>query len=121
MDRESFEKVHYYHYQIQNTRKSEDSSCLPLVIAGTKKDLDHVRRVTEEEGQALSKKYGCPVYEVSIAETPDEVCNVMADAMNQVKREFNRSQVGPEKMSTLNSMKRVFRKKITRSKSDSYH
>ena len=123
MDRDSFEKIHYYYYQIQNNRKCHGDflSCTPLVIVGTKKDLDHVRKVTEEEGRELSKKYGCPIFEISIAESPDEVYEAMMETMKLMKKEFNRNQVGQEKKSTLNNMKRVFKKKITRSKSDSYH
>merc|ERR1711976_609642 len=92
---------------------------LPLVLVATKTDLEHVRKVTEEETVAIGRRHGCPTYEVSVAENPDGVLLVIQDLLRQIKREFLRNLAGLEKRSSpLDNMKRVFKKKITRSKSD---
>ncbi|KAK4324095.1 hypothetical protein Pmani_005253 [Petrolisthes manimaculis] len=42
---------------------------VPAILLANKRDLDHARQVTVEEGQALSLQHGCQFYEVSAAES----------------------------------------------------
>lgn len=106
--------------RVQHVRHADNSrGFLPLVLVATKTDLEHVRKVTEDETVSLGRRYGSPTYEVSVAENPDGVSIVMQDLLRQIKREFLRNLAGFEKRaSPLDNMKRVFKKKITRSKSD---
>ena len=106
--------------RVHHTRHADHTrGFLPIVLVATKTDLEHVRKVTEDETVALGRRFGCPSYEVSVAENPDGVILVIQDLLRQIKREFLRNLAGLEKRtSPLDNMKRVFKKKITRSKSD---
>lgn len=42
---------------------------VPLILLANKRDLEHTRKITVEEGQALSLQHGCQFYEVSAAES----------------------------------------------------
>ena len=114
-DRETFQRLTHYHALARSMRKPE--STLPLVVVGNKKDLEHARCVSEQESRDMGSKFGCPSYEISIADAPEGVMMVMDEVLRQVKRELVRS-MGFEKKSTLNNMKRVLKKKMARSRSD---
>ena len=87
-------------------------------MVGNKRDLEHVRSVSEKEANDMASKFGCPSFEISIAEAPEGVAVVMDEVLRQVKKELVRSASCPEKRGALNNMKRVLRKKMARSKSD---
>lgn len=53
-----------YKKLINKVRASED---IPIVLIGNKFDLQHQRKVTLEEGQALAQQFGCPFFETSAA------------------------------------------------------
>lgn len=46
-----------------------ESTRLPLILLGNKRDLEHVRQVMLEDGQELALKFRCQFYEVSAAES----------------------------------------------------
>ena len=115
-DRDSFNRLTHYHALARSMRKPECT--LPLVMVGNKRDLEHIRCVTEKEANDMASKFGCPSFEISIAEAPEGVAVVMDEVLRQVKKELVRSVSCPEKRGALNNMKRVLRKKMARSKSD---
>lgn len=115
-DRDSFNKLTHYHALTRSMRKPD--STLPLVMVGSKRDLAHARCISEKEAIDMASKFGCPSFEISIAEAPEGVTAVMDELLRQVKRELIRSMASSEKRGPLNNMKRVLRKKMARSKSD---
>ncbi|XP_046404184.1 GTP-binding protein Rit1 isoform X1 [Ischnura elegans] len=63
-DRHSFQEALEYRKLISRVRATDD---IPLVLVGNKFDLQHQRKVSPEEGQALAHQFGCPFYETSAA------------------------------------------------------
>lgn len=61
-DRQSFEEAVEYRKLISKVRNSDD---IPIVLVGNKFDLQSARKVSQEEGQALARQYGCPFFETS--------------------------------------------------------
>lgn len=60
--RSSFEEIIAFHQQILRVK---DRDQFPMVIIGNKCDLDRERQVSEEEGQAIARQFGCPFMEAS--------------------------------------------------------
>lgn len=65
-DRGSFDAVRL---QLQTIRRGRKPSATPVVIVGNKRDLQHRRSVSGEEGRLLALTQRCGFFEVSAAET----------------------------------------------------
>ncbi|XP_048850390.1 ras-related and estrogen-regulated growth inhibitor-like protein [Brienomyrus brachyistius] len=67
-DRSSFNVVRQ---QLQHIRhcKSKIPGTVPVIIVGNKRDLQHRRTVSSEEGRLLALSVGCVFFEISAAET----------------------------------------------------
>lgn len=63
-DHRSFEEAAEYKKQIERVRHSDS---IPIVLVGNKYDLEPMRKVSTEEGQALARQLNCPFYETSAA------------------------------------------------------
>lgn len=50
---------------------------VPLILVGSKADLESDREVSKEDGKALADKFGCPFFETS-AKTRVNVDEVLA-------------------------------------------
>jgi len=61
-DRRSFEQISKYHQKILRVK---DTQSEPVIILGTKSDLDEQREVTTIEGQRLASELGCLFMETS--------------------------------------------------------
>lgn len=85
-DRHSFQEAVEYKKLINKVRASED---IPLVLIGNKFDLQHQRKVTLEEGQALAQQFGCPFFETSAA-----LRHFVDDAFHTLIREIRAKQNG---------------------------
>lgn len=99
------------------TNKTEEGST-PVVVVANKADLTHGLAVSKEEGREMARRSHSAFYEISIAESSDGVQEVISELLRQIKRHFVASQMVSEKRSTLRGVKRVLKKKIYRSKSD---
>lgn len=66
-DRASFEVVQQQVALIQKLSSSTNSS-VPMVVVGNKRDLQHRRIVSSEEGRLLAHSADCGFFEVSAAE-----------------------------------------------------
>ena len=109
---------------LQSHKSSQDGALykdrIPTVVVANKTDMSHVRQVGEDHGSTLHLKYRHPIFELSVAEMPKVVQDVMQELVLKVKRELSKAAVvtHTEKKSALTNMRRVFKQKITRSKSD---
>lgn len=66
--RYSFEAVEEYIDTIATIKKNSN---VPMVIVGTKIDLEDERNVSKSEGIELGQKYGVPFFEISCREIQD--------------------------------------------------
>ena len=117
-DKESLSKLDYFHSFITHVRRQDD--VIPAIVIGNKIDQSLARKVTTSEGQAVATRYECPWTEVTVAESKDGVLDAMDQLLKIIKREFGKSADGFGKKSTFNNVRKVFKKKVTRSRSDSF-
>jgi len=83
-DRASFTYLKQMFNHIQEVRCSQGKEKeVPMVILGNKGDMVHLRQVSSEEGEILSKDYDCNFSEVAAADQVTEV----ADAFHELCRE----------------------------------
>uniref|UniRef100_A0A3B5N1X2 small monomeric GTPase n=1 Tax=Xiphophorus couchianus TaxID=32473 RepID=A0A3B5N1X2_9TELE len=107
-DRASFEVVRQ---QLQLIRHSRKMSTAPLVIVGNKRDLQHRRSVSGEEGHLLAMTERCSFFEVSAAEAYHGVLLVFHQLVDLVRetRALRKSMAGVRGI--VRSVSAVFGKK----------
>ncbi len=107
-DRCSFDMVRQ---QLQHIRHSRKPSSIPVVIVGNKRDLQHHRSVSSEEGRLLALSQRCCFFEVSAAETYHSVLLVFHQLIKQVResRTMGKSSAGVRGI--VRSVSAVFGKK----------
>uniref|UniRef100_A0A096LVA1 small monomeric GTPase n=1 Tax=Poecilia formosa TaxID=48698 RepID=A0A096LVA1_POEFO len=107
-DRASFEVVRQ---QLQLIRRSRKMSMAPVVIVGNKRDLQHRRSVSGEEGHLLAMTERCGFFEVSAAETYHGVLLVFHRLVDLVRetRALRKSMAGVRGI--VRSVSAVFGKK----------
>ena len=106
-----------------------------LVLVANKADCPaHARRVTSDEGRRLAGRLDRPLYELSVAESPEAVTRAVDDVIAQVrhrdviKTRTSTGSMSPsspagsqDRISALTNVKRVLKEKIYRgSRSDSW-
>lgn len=97
----------------------------PMVLVANKLDLRNARTVSEAEGNTLAHQLECPVFEVSVADGYQGVSDAMSELIVQLRRDFVKCQsaanVSADKpRSKLYNMKKVLKKRIGRSHSDTF-
>jgi GTPase KRas protein len=102
--RPSFDAVQTLQQQLLSIKKK---SYVPMILVGTKCHKEHKRAVSKEEGEALTKSFGCPFLEVSIKERVN-----VEEAFFQIVREIRKSEIAKttkdsmeEEKTTWNSRK----------------
>uniref|UniRef100_A0A8C7XLS6 small monomeric GTPase n=1 Tax=Oryzias sinensis TaxID=183150 RepID=A0A8C7XLS6_9TELE len=107
-DRGSFDAVRQ---QLQLVRRSRKPASCPVVIVANKRDLQHHRSVSGEEGRLLALTQGCCFFEVSAAETYHSVLLVFHRLVDLVRetRALRKSSAGVRGI--VRSMSAVFGKK----------
>ena len=95
----------------------------PIVVVANKSDLASVRHVTEEEGAQLAEQLDCPKFELSVADGYQNVCECMQELLIQLKKDFVKNSSGAtasmdKSKSKLFNFKKGFKKRISRSHSD---
>jgi len=85
-DRASFTYLKQILNHIQDIRGPQGKEKeVPIVILGNKGDMVHLRQVSSEEGEILSKDYDCNFCEVAAADQVNEV----AEAFHELCREVS--------------------------------
>ncbi|MFT7806726.1 ras-related and estrogen-regulated growth inhibitor-like protein [Arapaima gigas] len=84
-DRASFNAVARQIHHIRSTKDSLGVEKVPIVIVGNKRDLQHCREVSSEEGRLLGLATDCPFYEVSAAENYQSILTMFHGLINRVK------------------------------------
>ncbi|GFN89857.1 ras-related and estrogen-regulated growth inhibitor [Plakobranchus ocellatus] len=125
-DRDSYQAACSFKDQLFQLRGSD----LPVVLVSNKHDLLTARAVTEDEGANLEGELDCPRFQISVAEGQEGVTQVMDELLVLIKRELVKSLTAPsptqdsvaglEKKSRLYNMKKAFKKRIVRSRSDTF-
>lgn len=93
-DRRSFEEAAEYKNQIERVRHTRN---IPIVLVGNKYDLEHCRKVSTEEGQALARQLNCPFYETSAA-LRHFVDDVFHALIGEIRKKEKAQQAAAEKM-----------------------
>jgi len=83
--RDTFNAVNRFHDHIVQVKQTKE---VPMILVGSKGDLEQDREVTKDEGKALADKFSCPFFETS-AKTRvnvDEVFEELVRIVQQSKR-----------------------------------
>lgn len=111
-DRASFDSVRQ---QVQYIRQAQQklSSSAPLIIVGNKRDLQHRRAVSSEEGRLLALSADCGFFEISAAEAHHGVVMVFHELLDQIReaRALKKGAAGFKGI--VRSMSAVFGRKRT--------
>lgn len=89
-------------------------------------DMLTARCVTEDDGASLAAQLDCPKFDISVADGYQGVSDAMEELLIQIKRDFIKSlttantQSGEKPRSKLFNMRKVLKKRIGRSHSDTF-
>jgi len=92
--RDTFASVNRFYDHILQVKGKEE---VPLILVGSKCDLEQDRDVQRSEGQALAEKFGCPFFETS-AKTRvnvDEVFTELVRIVQKSKMQQHPQEEGP--------------------------
>ncbi|OWF39159.1 ras-related and estrogen-regulated growth inhibitor-like [Mizuhopecten yessoensis] len=99
----------------------------PMVLIANKLDLRDARAVSEAESTSLAHSLECPLFELSVADGYQGVADAMEELIVQLRRDFvkcqsaaNVSSNADKPRSKLYNMKKVLKKRIGRSHSDTF-
>lgn len=109
-DKRSFEEALEYKKLISRHCHGDN---IPLVLVGNKSDLEHLRKVQTEEGEALARLWECPFHETSAA-LRNNVDEVFHDLIREIRlKEHNESIAALKAMkkqqSKAQKVKQVFK------------
>ncbi|XP_018421695.1 PREDICTED: ras-related and estrogen-regulated growth inhibitor-like protein [Nanorana parkeri] len=110
-DRDSFNVVRQQLQRIRQLKKRQGSA--PIIIVGNKRDLQHRREVSSEEGRMLAISSDCGFFEISAAETYHGSLVVFHQLLESVRenRSANKKNAGIKGI--VRSMSAVFGRKRT--------
>lgn len=98
----------------------------PVVLVANKCDMLTARCVTEDDGASLAAQLDCPKFDISVADGYQGVSDAMEELLIQLKRDFIKNlttanaQSGEKPRSKLFNMRKVLKKRIGRSHSDTF-
>lgn len=112
-DRASFNVVKQQIRRIQQVKKCHATDKVPVIIVGNKRDLQHRRLVSSEEGQLLAMSTDSGFFEISAAETYHGVLVVFHELLDLIKdaKTANKKSVGFKGI--VRSMSAVFGRRRT--------
>uniref|UniRef100_A0A6B2LKM7 Uncharacterized protein n=1 Tax=Arcella intermedia TaxID=1963864 RepID=A0A6B2LKM7_9EUKA len=77
----SFDEARRYHDKIKLVKDEED---VPIVLVANKADLEQMREVSKEQGEALAQEFQCPFFETS-AKSRMNVDQVFVEAIREMR------------------------------------
>ncbi|KAI5306342.1 Ras GTPase [Ascosphaera pollenicola] len=80
--RQSFEEIMTFQQQILRVK---DKDYFPMIVVGNKCDLEGERVVSQQEGEALAREFGCKFIETS-AKSRINVENAFYDIVREIRR-----------------------------------
>ncbi|XP_066531059.1 ras-related and estrogen-regulated growth inhibitor-like protein [Hoplias malabaricus] len=108
-DRASFNVVQK---QVQCIREAKSKLSAPIIIVGNKRDLQHRRAVSSEEGRLLALSADCGFFEISAAETYHAVLMVFHELLDLI-RESRVPKKAARLRGIVRTMSAVFGRKRT--------
>ncbi|XP_063804027.1 ras-related and estrogen-regulated growth inhibitor-like protein [Pseudophryne corroboree] len=110
-DRNSFSVVHQQLQRILQVKKRQ--VLVPIIIVGNKRDLQHRREVSSEEGRLLAISSGCGFFEISAAETYHGSLVVFHQLLETVRENRSSSKKNTGIKGIVRSMSAVFGRRRT--------
>ena len=80
--RSSFVDLNDFRDELIQIKKTED---VPLILVGSKCDLEYQRVVSKEEGKELARKWGCPFIECS-AKTSENIEEIFMQSLRHAMK-----------------------------------
>ncbi|XP_036421511.1 ras-related and estrogen-regulated growth inhibitor-like protein [Colossoma macropomum] len=109
-DRASFNVVRR---QVQRIRQAKSKLSAPVIIVGNKRDLQHRRAVSSEEGRLLALSADCGFFEISAAETYHGVLVVFHELLDLIREARTPKKGAAGFRGIVRSMSAVFGRKRT--------
>lgn len=109
-DRASFNVVRQ---QVQRIRQARAKLTAPIIIVGNKRDLQHRRAVSSEEGRLLALSADCGFFEISAAETYHGVLVVFHELLDLIRESRVHKKGAAGFRGIVRSMSAVFGRKRT--------
>ena len=96
--KDTFNAVHRFYDHILQVKGKDE---VPLILVGSKCDLETDREVSKDEGKALAEKFSCPFFETSAKTrvTVDEVFEELVRIVQKSKKQETDND-GKEKAAT---------------------
>ncbi|XP_075699373.1 ras-related and estrogen-regulated growth inhibitor-like protein [Rhinoderma darwinii] len=108
-DRDSFNVVRQQLQRIRQLKKRHGS--VPTIIVGNKRDLQHRRQISSEEGRLLAIASDCDFFEISAAETYHGSLVVFHQLLETVRESRSKKSAGIKGI--VRSMSAVFGRRRT--------
>lgn len=112
-DRASFNVVRQQVQRIRQTKSKLSAAAVPIIIVGNKRDLQHRRTVSSEEGRLLALSADCGFFEISAAETYHGVLLVFHELLELIREARALKKGAAGFRGIVRSMSAVFGRKRT--------
>ncbi|KAI4899352.1 hypothetical protein NFI96_030482, partial [Prochilodus magdalenae] len=99
--------------QVQRIRQTKSKLTAPVIIVGNKRDLQHRRTVSSEEGRLLALSADCGFFEISAAETYHGVLVVFHELLDLIREARAPKKGAAGFRGIVRSMSAVFGRKRT--------
>lgn len=100
--KDTFNAVHRFYDHILQVKGKDE---VPLILVGSKCDLESDREVSKEEGKALAEKFSCPFFEtsaktrVNVDEVFEELVRIVQKSKKQETETVDRGDKATDKKS----------------------